>query len=102
MSTWASQTPCTGSSERVTFVARSQLRARPSSAAALTADSTTSATALYISRTYRAEVVNARLTEAAPVHARGIFDLFVVRLDDQELAVLESALKKLTLHCTFG
>ena len=29
MSTWASQTSCTGSSERVTFVARSQLRARP-------------------------------------------------------------------------
>src|SRR6266436_3791583 len=36
----------------------------------------------------------ARLTEAAPVHARGIFDLFVARLDDQELAVLESALQK--------
>src|SRR5207344_2261345 len=35
----------------------------------------------------------ARLTEAAPVHARGIFDLFVARLDDQELAVLESALE---------
>src|SRR6267143_2865792 len=39
----------------------------------------------------------ARLTEAAPVHARGIFDLFVARLDDQELAVLESALEKVTL-----
>ena len=44
----------------------------------------------------------ARLTDAAPVHARGIFDLFVARLDDQELAVLESALKKVTLNCTFG
>src|SRR2546426_12415672 len=44
----------------------------------------------------------ARLTEAAPVHARGIFDLFVARLDDQELAVLESALAKVTLDCTFG
>src|SRR5437763_15962154 len=44
----------------------------------------------------------ARLTEAAPVHARGIFDLFVARLDDQELAVLESALEKVTLDCTFG
>ena len=43
-----------------------------------------------------------RLTEAAPVHARGIFDLFVARLDDQELAVLESALEKVTLDCTFG
>ncbi len=44
----------------------------------------------------------ARLTEAAPVHARGIFDLFVARLDDQELAVLERALGKVTLDCTFG
>jgi DNA-binding MarR family transcriptional regulator len=44
----------------------------------------------------------ARLTETAPVHARGIFDLFVARLDDQELAVLESALRKVTLDCTFG
>jgi DNA-binding MarR family transcriptional regulator len=44
----------------------------------------------------------ARLSEAAPVHARGIFDLFVARLDDQELAVLESALQKVTLDCTFG
>ncbi len=43
-----------------------------------------------------------RMTEAAPVHARGIFDLFVARLDDQELAVLESALEKVTLDCTFG
>ena len=43
-----------------------------------------------------------RLTEAAPVHARGIFDLFVARLDDQELAVLESALAKVTIDCTFG
>jgi len=44
----------------------------------------------------------ARLIEAAPVHARGIFDLFVARLDDQELAVLESALEKVTLDSTFG
>jgi DNA-binding MarR family transcriptional regulator len=44
----------------------------------------------------------ARLTETAPVHARGIFDLFVARLNDQELAVLESALQKVTLDCTFG
>src|SRR5207249_4884405 len=43
-----------------------------------------------------------RLTRTAPVHARGIFELFVSRLDDQELAVLESALKKVTLDCTFG
>src|SRR5213593_4540883 len=44
----------------------------------------------------------ARLTETAPVHLRGIFDLFVARLDDQELAVLENALQKVTLDCTFG
>ena len=44
----------------------------------------------------------ARLAEAAPVHARGIFELFVARLDDQELAVLESALEKVTLDSTFG
>jgi DNA-binding MarR family transcriptional regulator len=44
----------------------------------------------------------ARLTESAPAHARGISKLFVAQLDDQELALLESALKKVTLDCTFG
>ena len=44
----------------------------------------------------------ARLTETAPVHAGGIRDLFVVRLDDDELASLKSALDKVTLSCTFG
>ena len=44
----------------------------------------------------------ARLTETAPVHTRGIFDLFVSRLDDQELAAVQSALEKVTLDCTFG
>jgi DNA-binding MarR family transcriptional regulator len=44
----------------------------------------------------------ARLTESAPVHARGISELFVSRLDDQELAILESALEKVTVDCTFG
>lgn len=44
----------------------------------------------------------ARLAEVAPVHARGISRLFVAQLDDQELAVLESALGKVTLDCTFG
>jgi DNA-binding MarR family transcriptional regulator len=43
-----------------------------------------------------------RLTETAPVHARGISNLFVARLDDQELAVLENALNKVTVDCTFG
>ncbi|HYM52200.1 MAG TPA: MarR family transcriptional regulator [Candidatus Dormibacteraeota bacterium] len=44
----------------------------------------------------------ARLTETAPLHARGILKLFVAKLDDQELAGLESALNKVTLDCTFG
>jgi DNA-binding MarR family transcriptional regulator len=44
----------------------------------------------------------ARLTETAPVHARGISKLFVAQLDDQELAILESALDKVTPDCTFG
>src|SRR6266571_7201303 len=34
----------------------------------------------------------ARLSETAPVHARGISKLFVAQLDDQELALLERAL----------
>ena len=44
----------------------------------------------------------ARLTETAPVHMRGVSRLFVGQLDDQELAVLETALNKVTLDCTFG
>jgi hypothetical protein len=44
----------------------------------------------------------ARLTETWPVRALGIADLFVARLDDGELAVLETALDKVTLDCTFG
>jgi len=44
----------------------------------------------------------ARLTETVPVHMRGVFELFVEQLDDQELGVLERALDKVTLDCTFG
>jgi len=44
----------------------------------------------------------ARLAETAPVHMRGVSKLFVARLDDQELALLESALNKVTIDCTFG
>src|SRR5437660_3177355 len=44
----------------------------------------------------------ARLAVAAPGHMRGVSDLFLAKLDDQELAVLESALAKVTLECTFG
>jgi DNA-binding MarR family transcriptional regulator len=44
----------------------------------------------------------ARLAETAPVHARGISQLFVAQLDDQELALLERALKKVVVDCSFG
>ena len=44
----------------------------------------------------------ARLTETAPAHARGISKLFVAQLDDQELAVLERALGKVIIDCSFG
>jgi DNA-binding MarR family transcriptional regulator len=44
----------------------------------------------------------ARLIETAPVHARGISELFVARLDDEELAVLEKALNKVIVDCNFG
>jgi DNA-binding MarR family transcriptional regulator len=43
-----------------------------------------------------------RLTVAAPVHLRGVSNLFIANLDDQELAVLESALAKVTVDCNFG
>src|SRR6478672_4733812 len=36
----------------------------------------------------------ARLTEAVPVHLNGVSTLFIERLDDEELAVLERALNK--------
>jgi DNA-binding MarR family transcriptional regulator len=44
----------------------------------------------------------ARLAETAPAHARGISKLFVAQLDDQELAVLERALAKVIIDCSFG
>ena len=44
----------------------------------------------------------ARLAEAAPVHARGISKLFVEQLSDHELAVLERALGKVIIDCSFG
>src|SRR5438034_4116310 len=48
------------------------------------------------------EVGIARLAETAPVHARGISKLFVARLDDEELAILERALNKVIVDCSFG
>jgi DNA-binding MarR family transcriptional regulator len=44
----------------------------------------------------------ARVTETVPVHLRGVSKLFAERLDDQELAVLETALRKVIVDCTFG
>jgi len=44
----------------------------------------------------------ARVSETVPVHLRTVADLFTAKLDDHELAVLESALKKVILDCTFG
>src|SRR2546426_3408288 len=44
----------------------------------------------------------ARLTETFPVHLRGVSELFVAQLDEQELALLKSALDKVTVDCTFG
>jgi DNA-binding MarR family transcriptional regulator len=43
-----------------------------------------------------------RLAEAVPVHLSGVSKLFIERLDDQELAVLEEALDKVSLDCSFG
>jgi DNA-binding MarR family transcriptional regulator len=44
----------------------------------------------------------ARLAETVPVHLRGVAELFVAPLDDEELAVLERALNKVTIDCSFG
>jgi DNA-binding MarR family transcriptional regulator len=43
-----------------------------------------------------------RLAEAAPVHARGISTLFISQLNDRELAMIERALSKLIVDCSFG
>jgi DNA-binding MarR family transcriptional regulator len=48
------------------------------------------------------EVGIARLTQTAPVHARGISKLFVAQLNDRELALLERALNKVVADCSFG
>lgn len=43
-----------------------------------------------------------RLSETAPVHLRGVSELFVQRLNDQELAALERTLDKVMVDCSFG
>lgn len=44
----------------------------------------------------------ARLRESVPIHLGKVSELFIDRLDDQELATLERALGKVTPDCTFG
>ena len=44
----------------------------------------------------------ARLTETAPIHLRGVSELFVAQLDNHELAALKSALDKVIVDCAFG
>ena len=43
-----------------------------------------------------------RLSEAVPIHLSGVSKLFIERLDDNELAVLERALVKVSQDCSFG
>jgi len=44
----------------------------------------------------------ARVSETVPVHLRTVAELFMAKLDNQELAALESALKKVILDRAFG
>jgi DNA-binding MarR family transcriptional regulator len=44
----------------------------------------------------------ARFAETAPVHLRGVSELFVAQLDERELAALKSSLDKVMVDCTFG
>jgi DNA-binding MarR family transcriptional regulator len=43
-----------------------------------------------------------RLLEAVPIHLEGVSKLFIERLDDEELEVLDRALGKVSLDCSFG
>jgi DNA-binding MarR family transcriptional regulator len=44
----------------------------------------------------------ARVAETVPVHLRTVAELFMAKLDDEELEALERALKKVILDRTFG
>ena len=44
----------------------------------------------------------ARVEGSVPVHLRRVSELFIERLDDEELAILEGALRKVTPDCSFG
>jgi DNA-binding MarR family transcriptional regulator len=43
-----------------------------------------------------------RLATAVPIHVQGISKLFIDQLDDEELEVLERALNKVSVSCSFG
>ena len=43
-----------------------------------------------------------RLAAAVPIHLQGVSKLFIERLDDEELVVLQRALDKVSLDCSFG
>ena len=43
-----------------------------------------------------------RFKQTAPIHIRRVAELFVAPLGDQELAVVEQAMKKVTRNSTFG
>jgi len=43
-----------------------------------------------------------RLLQAVPIHLEGVSKLFIERLDEEELEVLERALGKVSLDCSFG
>lgn len=43
-----------------------------------------------------------RFKETAPIHIRRVAELFAAPLDDQELEVVERAMRKVTLDSTFG
>ena len=43
-----------------------------------------------------------RFKETAPAHIRRVAELFVEPLDDEELATVERAMKKVARNCTFG
>lgn len=44
----------------------------------------------------------ARLAVAVPIHLKGVSKLFIDRLDDRELEVLQHALEQVSLDCSFG
>ena len=44
----------------------------------------------------------ARVSETVPVHLRRVTELFMAKLDNKELAVLDSALRKVILDRSFG